>query len=48
MCLQYENNPAIGSRDIVWKQNTDARHSDDNIPHPISWAGDKNVCGKEY
>ena len=43
MCMQYESNPANGFRDIVRKQNTDARP--DKVmtisPAPTSWAGDK-------
>ena len=32
--MQYENNPANGFQDIVWKRNMNARparHGDDNI-----------------
>ena len=37
VCVQYENNPANGFRDIVQKQNVDAEphgHGDDNISLP--------------
>ena len=45
VCMQYESNPANAFRDIVRKQNTDAR-SDmvmTTSSAPTSWAGDDNT-----